>query len=104
MAYCLYFVIINSQIHYTLLKEVRLQYNDREVLYVVGHAEIDSSCCGAASFIYALVPGYIVSWQNDRNENDLPVSEVEPLSDKPTQNSLSSIIKEAERVHQIDFW
>ncbi|MFC2060312.1 hypothetical protein ACFLTZ_04380, partial [Chloroflexota bacterium] len=42
--------------YYTPLKEVRLQYNNREVLYVIGQAVVDSSCCGTGSWGYALVP------------------------------------------------
>ena len=30
--------------YYTPQKEVRLKYNDREVLYVIGQVVIDSAC------------------------------------------------------------
>ena len=90
--------------YYTPLKEVRLKYNDREVLYVVGQAVIDSSCCGAANFGYALVPGYIINWQKEKNKSGLSVSEVEPVSDKASQKELRKTIKEAEHLTQIDFW
>ena len=90
--------------YYSLEKEVRLKYNNREVLYVVGQAVIESSCCGTGGCRYALVPGYIVNWQNRTNEADLPVSEVEPISDKEQQKNITRIIKEAEVVSQVDFW
>lgn len=90
--------------YYTPEKEVRLKYNSREVLYVVGQVVIESSCCGSGSWRYAQVPGYIINWQNKRNEAGLPVSEVEPISDKATQNDISRIIKESEIVSQIQFW
>ena len=88
---------------YTPRKEIRLKYDDREVLYVVGQVVVDSSCCGTGSWGYALVPGYIRNWQNSRNEAGLPVSEVEPISDKATQENIGQIIKEAESVSQIEF-
>ena len=90
--------------YYTPQKEIRLKYNNREVLYVVGHAAMDSSCCGTGSWAYALVPGYIVNWQNRTNEAGLPVSEVEPISDKTTRENIRRIIKEAESISQIEFW
>lgn len=90
--------------HYTPQKEVRLQYNGREVLYVVGQAVIDSSCCGQANYQYALVPGYITMWQPETNENGLPVSEVEPISDKTARDDLRKIIKETEQVFMFEFW
>ena len=90
--------------YYTPEKEVRLTYNNREVLYVVGQVVIESSCCGSGSRGYAIVPGYILNWQNKTNEAGLPVSEVEPISDKATRENISRIIKEAEVISQIEFW
>ncbi len=71
--------------YYVPTKEVRLKYEGREVLYVVGQAAIESSCCAAGNFAYVIVPGYIVSWHMERNERGLPVTEVEPVSDRATQ-------------------
>ena len=34
--------------YYTPLKEVRLKYRGREVLYVIGQMVVDASCCGTA--------------------------------------------------------
>jgi len=89
---------------YTPQKEVRLKHDDREVLYVTGRAVIESSCCGVGNWGYALVPGYIVSWQNERNDADLPVSEVESISSEAVRSSIRKIIKEAENITQIEFW
>ena len=61
--------------YYIPQKEVKLEYNDREVLYVVGLGVIDSSCCGVGGCRYALVPGYLVSWKNKTNGDGLPVSD-----------------------------
>jgi len=90
--------------YYTPQKEVRLKYDDREVLYVIGRAVIESSCCGLGNWGYALVPGYIVSWQTRKNDAGLPVSEVEPISDEATKNNIRKIIKETENITQIEFW
>ena len=90
--------------HYSLEKEVRLKYNNSEVLYVVGHAVIDTSCCGTGGCRYALVPGYIINWQNETNESNLPVSEVETISDKAIKDDIQRIIKEKEVITQVDFW
>lgn len=90
--------------YYTPEKEVRLSYNNREVLYVVGHAVMDSSCCGIGSWVYVIVPGYIVNWQSKTNEAGLPVTEVEPISDKETRESIKKTIMESESISQIEFW
>jgi hypothetical protein len=90
--------------YYTPQKEVRLKYDDREVLYVIGRAVIESSCCGLGNWGYALVPGYIVSWQTRKNDAGLPVSEVEPISDEVAKSNIRKIIKETENITQIELW
>ena len=90
--------------YYTPLKEVRLKHDNREVLYIVGQAVLEASCCGTGSWNYALVPGYIVNWRNKTNEAGLPVSDVEPISDKTARDAIRQIISEAESVPQVEFW
>ena len=90
--------------YYVPQKEVKLKYDDREVLYITGHAVIDASCCGAANYGYAIVPGYIVNWRSENNEAGLPVSTVAPITDKTEQKEIRKIIQETESVLSIDFW
>ncbi len=90
--------------HYTPQKEVRLKHNGREVLYVIGQAVVEASCCGSGNWIYALVPGYVVSWQNAENEAGWPVSEVESISDKKARENIRRIIQTTEDASVIEFW
>ena len=90
--------------YYTPQREVRLDLNGREVLYVVGRAVIESSCCGVGNWTYSVVPGYIVNWQNAKNEDGLPVTEVEPISDEETKNHLRKTIEAKEDASLIAFW
>jgi hypothetical protein len=89
---------------YTPLKEVRLPYKDREVLYVVGQMLVDASCCGFANMGYITVPGYLVNWQCSTNENGCPVSDVEPITSENEQREIAAIIKGTEHMPQVDFW
>ncbi len=90
--------------YYTPEKEVRLKHNNREVLYVIGQAVIESSCCSVGSWGYAIVPGYIVNWQNKRNETGLLISEIESISDERARNNIRQIIQTNEAISQIGFW
>lgn len=96
--------------YYTPEKEVRLEYNGREVLYVVGRAVVEAPCaraddtCTAGSWIYAIVPGYIVNWQNSKGEAGLPVSEVALISDEEVQVEVRHIIETKEAASIIGFW
>ncbi len=90
--------------YYTPLKEVKMQYNDRELLYVVGQVVVDSSCCGFSNTGYVIVPGFIINWKSQHNQNGLPVSEVEPVLDKAEQIKIRKVIKDSEYIPQIEFW
>jgi hypothetical protein len=89
--------------HYVLLKEVRLPFQGQEVLYLVGHAAFDTSCCGAGGCAYALVPGYILSWKSGTNETGLAVSQVKPIHDQGVQEQVRQLIKNKEVIHQVNF-
>ena len=88
---------------YVLLKEVRLAFHGCEVLYVVGGAIVDTSCCGVGGCAYALVPGFVVDWKYRRNEGGLAVSRVEPIRDEVIQGRVRRLIGRAETVPQVDF-
>jgi len=95
--------------YYIPQKEVRLQYHDRQVLYIIGHAEIETAgCyggkCGPSSWKYSIVPGYLLKWQNEQNEAGRPVSEVEPIKDETVRNEIRQIIQDSEDKPRIDFW
>ncbi len=97
-------VVIGIGGYYTPQQELRLKYNGKEVLYVVGRAVVESSCCGTGSWVYAVVPGYIVNWQNTQNEACRPVSEVEPIVDKKVQAAIRQVIQKKEAASLIGFW
>jgi hypothetical protein len=89
--------------HYALTKEVRLPFRGREVLYLVGCAVVDTSCCGAGGCAYALVPGFILEWRSQTDGDGLAVSQVEPIRDEAIQREIGRLIEEAEPVHQVTF-
>lgn len=89
--------------HYVLIKEVRLPLQGREVLYVVGYAVIDTSCCGIGGCAYALVPGFILDWRYRKNKDGLAVSQVEPIHDEAIQKEVRWLIEKKETVQQVSF-
>ncbi|MFN2167283.1 MAG: hypothetical protein ACK2U9_13590, partial [Anaerolineae bacterium] len=78
--------------HYVLVKEGRLGFRGREVLYVVGHAVFDTTCCGVGGCAYALVPGFVVRWKGRENQDSLAISEVEPVQDLRVRQELERLI------------
>jgi hypothetical protein len=89
--------------HYVLVREARLPFCGREVLYLIGYAAFDTSCCGVGGCAYALVPGFIASWKNDRKGDGLTVSQVEPIRDEAIQEEIRRWIEKQETIHQVQF-
>jgi hypothetical protein len=100
--------VLNEEIrtisgHYILSRENRLPYEDRQILYFIGCAVVDSSCCGTGGCAYALVPGYIRQWKYKLNAGNLAVTQVEPIRDEADRQALRQLIKEKEGVQQVNF-
>lgn len=89
--------------HYALVKEARLPFRGREVLYLIGHALFDTACCGVGGCAYALVPGFLVRWKGKRTKDGLAVSRVEPIRDEAVQAEIQQLIEQRETVHQVRF-
>lgn len=90
--------------YYTPLNELRLKHNGKDVLCVTGVSVIEASCCGTGGCAYAIVPGYIASWKSKKNEAGLPISEVEPVTDKAARREIAAVLMEKEHVGSIEFW
>jgi len=88
-------------------KEVRIPFNGREILYVIGQVVVETACqeitCTTGSSYYAMVPGYILKWQYRKNEEGQPVSEIEAVTDFKTRKEIKQIIQEREAVTRVEF-
>lgn len=89
---------------YTLEREERINVDGKTVLYVVGNALADSSCCGFWGCHYALVPGYVVNWKHTKNEEGIPISTVEAIADEEVRRQITKLLEEKEGVSQVRFW
>jgi hypothetical protein len=88
---------------YTLTKEVRLPFGDREVLYITGYAVFDTSCCGSGGCGYAIVPGFIRDWKIKQSPNGQGISRVEPITEPGIRKEIREIIKQREMVQEVRF-
>jgi hypothetical protein len=88
--------------YYTPEREVRLPYNGREVLYVVGNAVLEASCCGTGKWVYAAVPGYVEHW-HDRYQQGVPTSEVQPIAGERERAEIRQMIEDREGADIIQF-
>lgn len=89
--------------HYVFNKEGRISFNDREVLYMVGYAVVNTSCCGVGGCAYALVPGFINDWKYKKDINGLFVSQIEPIRNTIEQRAIRRLIQKKEIIQQVTF-
>jgi hypothetical protein len=91
--------------YYVPVEEHSLLHRGREVLYVLGCACIDNSCCSAPkSWGYVQVPGFLVRRHVCRDESGMPVSEVEPIEDGADRAVIRQSLLEKHPGTQIDMW
>jgi hypothetical protein len=89
--------------YYVLTKEIRIPFQGQSLLYFIGHAVIDTSCCGVGGCGYALVPGFILQWKYKKTEGSHFVSRLKPIRDQRIQKDVKRLIEKEEIVHQIHF-
>ena len=89
--------------HYYFLKEGNFLFRDQTILYYVGCAMMDSTCCGEVGVAFARVPGYIRDFRYKTDKSGAPISRIEPILDADSQIHISTVLRETESVSQIEF-
>lgn len=89
---------------YVLDREGRIEKGGREILYAVGNALVDSSCCGLWGCRFAVVPGYVVKWKYTMDDLGQCVSLVDPITDETLRQDLTRELEAKEGVSQVGFW
>jgi hypothetical protein len=89
---------------YMLEREETIKVDGKTVLYVVGNALADSSCCGFWGCHYALVPGYVMNWKHTYNEEGIPLTTVEAIANEEVERKITKVLEEKEGVSQVRFW
>jgi hypothetical protein len=88
--------------HYVVTREERAPHSWGEILYFIGHAVADRSCCGIGGCGYAMVAGYIVSFKYRMTEDGRYISGIEPVNEKSYPEILR-MIRIKEGVTQVHF-
>ena len=89
--------------HYVFCKEIRLPFNGRELLYYIGYAVLDSSCCGVGGCAYVLVAGFVKQWKYKTNQDGSCISKMNPIRNQLVQKDIRKLIEKKEMVFQVTF-
>ena len=79
---------------YLFTEEGKLHFRGKEVLYLVGTAGIEASCCGTGGCAFIKVPGYIRAWKKRQSEAGRAVSEVERIEVHGQRKEIQGLLKE----------
>lgn len=90
--------------YYIPREEHTLTHNGQEIIYVLGQACIDASCCGSAAWSYIQVPGFLIRKHVRGGGSTPPVSEVEPIQDQETRDTIRELLSKEHPGAQIEIW
>lgn len=90
--------------YYVPIEEHILPFHEREVIYILGHACIEASCCGAASWGYIQVPGFLVKKHIRGGASTLPVSEIEMIRDQEARDAIWQSLTDKYPGARVEIW
>ncbi|MGC9325101.1 MAG: hypothetical protein ACP5G0_10195 [Desulfomonilia bacterium] len=67
--------------HYMITRLDRIPHPKGEILYFVGHAVTESSCCGLSGCGYGIVAGHVISFQSGYTADERIISVVDPVEE-----------------------
>lgn len=89
---------------YLFLEERCFPYREKEVLYLLGVAAVESSCCGPGGGVFIKVPGYIRSWKKEVTTSGQYLSEIESIVSITEQKEITKLLLEKHpECGQVDF-
>ncbi len=93
---------VNGVYELHCLKQLRVQ--EQEVLYCLGEAELDNSCCGLIGVSYALVIGEIVTQAMRKTPDGNAVSLIRQIQDAQSECKIRAALLERENISDVNFY
>jgi hypothetical protein len=85
----------------TVLEEIVLDFQGRQLLCVVSVGVIDNACCGSGGCLLIEIPGYLVSREMD--DRGQKISKVMPVDDEKEINEIAAVLYKLYPNSQIRF-
>ena len=89
--------------YYQPIEEAVVDHDGRRLLYVLGSACIDASCCGIGSWQYARVEGYLVESDRPRGEDDRDRTEIDTIEDDSDRRAIIRLLLDKHPGVRIEF-
>jgi hypothetical protein len=92
---------INSISGYlTLLEEIRLNHQGRDLLCIIQVGVVDNACCGSGGCLFVEVPGYLLG-DTEKDGNGQRVSRVMPVEDEEEKKAITAALNKIYPYSQI---
>ena len=91
--------------YYTPVEERFIDLDGKRLLYVLGSACIETSCCGTGSWSYARVEGYVVGQHTaDRAQDEREEAiEIETVEDAAERSAIGTLLLERHPGARMEF-
>jgi hypothetical protein len=90
--------------YYVPLEEHIIQLDGKDLLFLLGFACIESSCCGVRSWNYIQVPGFLTGKTSKGGEGITGISQVDTIEDTPTRLRIAEILASQYPGADVDWW
>jgi hypothetical protein len=78
--------------YYQPLEEAFLGLSGKRLLYILGTACIDASCCGTSSWQYLRVEGFVVENDSPQSKGDADYVEVDTIEDDADKAAIRELL------------
>jgi hypothetical protein len=89
--------------YYVPLEEGSVYYNGKRLLYVLGTACMEASCCGIGSWQYARVEGYVVENDSSQSQSEGTGNEIETIVDDAERKTITKLLLDKHPGARIEF-
>ena len=89
--------------YYQPFEEGFLDYEGKQLLYTLGSACIEASCCGKGSWSYARVEGYVVGDTPPRARGDGGAIEIDTVEDVEEKTAIANLLAEKHPGVRVEF-
>jgi len=89
--------------YYVPREEHLMLHKGREVVYVLGHAVVEASCCGSSAWTYIQVPGFLIR-RSVLGDSASSVSEVETIEDDEDRDAVRETLLAKHPGVWIEIW
>ena len=89
--------------YYQPIKEDLVAFDGKQVLYVLGSACVEASCCGIGSWAYVRVEGFVVGEEDPGDESDRKSTQIDTITAERDKAAIGALLLDRHPGARIEF-